>query len=175
MKLRTSLIIISSLLIIIGFSIKIEDNYKKYIINKKEMKNISNYLENSNYKDYISILEIPKIDLKHGIKNNKNVDTEIAILDIDKYNNGDIILLSHSGNCDICYFSRLDELNINDEIYIYKDNIKYIYQIDSIEEKIKNTFKLKDSINSVTLITCKKNTDNIQIIIKANLYKQEKY
>lgn len=175
MKLSTSLIIISSLFVIIGFSIKIEDNYKKYIINKEEMKNISNYLEHNDYKDYICVLEIPKIDLKRGIKNNKNVDNGIAILDINKFNNGDIILLSHSGNCDICYFNRLDELNINDEIYTYKDNIKYIYKIDSIEEKIKNTFKLGDSINSVTLITCKKNTDNIQIIIKSKLYKQEKY
>ena len=175
MKLRIGLIIIFSLFIIFGFKIKINDYYKKYKVDKEEMKSIGNYIENNDKSDYISVLEIPKISLKRGIKNNKNVDNDIAILDDDKFNNGDIILLSHSGNCDICYFNRLDELNINDEIYIYNDNIKYIYRIDSIEEKIKNTFKLEDSINSVTLITCKKDTDNIQIIIKANLYKKEKY
>ena len=174
MKLRIFLIIICSLFIVMGVSIKINNYYKKYKVNNDDIKSVSNYLLN-NYKDYIGILEIPKINFKKGIKDNTNVDNGIAILDIDKYNNGDIILLSHSGNCDVCYFNRLDELSYNDQIFIYKDNIKYIYKVDSIEEKIKNTFKLEDSTNSVTLITCKKNTDNIQIIIKSKLYKQEKY
>ena len=164
MKLRISLIIISSLFIIIGVTIKYNDYYNNYKIEKNELNNIYNYIEGKN-NDYLFILEIPKINLKRGIKNNTNVDEDIVIIDYQKYINGDIILASHSGNCRTCYFNKLDLLTNNDLIYIYKDNIKYTYKIESIEEKVKQTFKLEDSSNSITLITCKKNTNNIQIII----------
>lgn len=176
MKLRTYLLIISIVFIIIGITIKYNSYYKKYNIEKKELKKIVNFLEYKKHNiEYIAVLEIPKINLKKGLKINTKVDEGIEIIDYNKFINNDIILASHSGNCDVCYFNKIDELSINDEIYIYKEDIKYIYKIKHIEEKKKNTFKLDDSIDSITLITCKKNTDNIQIVIKANLLTQEKY
>ena len=174
MKLRNCLIIISSLFIIISIAIKSSDYYHNYKIEKKELNNIYNYL-NNNIGNYISVLEIPKINLKKGLNYNTNVDEDIVIIDYNKFLNGDIILASHSGNCNTCYFNKLDKLIINDLVIIYKENIKYIYKIESIEEKKKQTFKLEDSNNSVTLITCKKNTDDIQIIIKGKLINEEKY
>lgn len=169
MKLKISLVVIFSIFIIIGISMKINNYYKKYQINKIELNNINNYIKNNNKNNYISILEIPSINLKKGLKNNNDVEQGIAILDYDKYELGNIILASHSGNCDICYFSNLDKLKTNDYIYLYKDNIKYIYKINSIKELKKNTFKLEDTINSITLITCKKSDNNYQIIIKGLL------
>ena len=175
MKLRISLIVISSLFVIIGLSIKINKNYRTYEITKKELGNINNYIYNKGSSEYIFIIEIPKIGLKKGINDNNNVDKGIVLLDYKKYLIGDIIVASHSGNCDVCYFNRLDELDINDEIYVYKDNIKYIYKIVYIIEKKKNTFKIDDSINTITLITCKKNKDDIQLIIKGELLFENVY
>ena len=168
MKLRISLILISSIFIIIGITIKYNYYYNNYKIEKKELNNIYNYIEGNN-NDYLFVLEIPKINLKRGIINNSNVDKDIVLIDYQKYLKNDIILASHSGDCNTCYFNKLDLLNINDLIYIYKDNIKYTYKIDNIEEKIKQTFKLEDSSNSITLITCKKNTQDMQIIIKGKI------
>lgn len=175
MKLRISIIILSSTFIIIGITIKAKLYYKEYNINKEEQKNIINYIENKDNSNYISILEIPKINLKRGIKLDTNVDKDITIIDYNKFINNNIILASHSGNCDVCYFKKLDKLELNDLIYLYKDNIKKIYIIESIIEKKKNTFKLEDDIDSITLITCKKNTLDTQIIIKAKLIREEKY
>lgn len=173
MKLKISLLVIFSIFIIIGISIKINNYYKKYQINKIELNNINNYIKKNN-NTYISILEIPSINLKKGLNYNNNVEQGIAILDYHKYDLGNIILASHSGNCNVCYFSNLDKLKINDYIYLYKDNIKYIYKINSIKELKKNTFKLEDTINSITLITCKKSDNNYQIIIKGTLISKNK-
>lgn len=175
MKLRIGLILLSSFSIIIGITIKTKLYYKEYNINKKEHNNIVNYIKNNDSSNYISVLEIPKINLKKGIKINTNVDEGISIIDIDKFNKGDIILASHSGECNTCFFKYLDKLELNDLIYLYKDNVKYIYKIESIDEKIKNTFKLDDNIDTITLITCKKYTNDIQIIIKGKLIRKEKY
>ena len=175
MKLKIIILLISIIFIIIGLAIKTEMYYKKYQISKKEFDSINRFIENKLEDEYIAVLEIPKINLKRGLKLNTTVDEGITILDYNKFITGNIILASHSGNCDICYFSRLDVLKVNDNIYIYKDNIKYIYQVDNIEEKRKNTFKLEDDIDSITLITCKKNTNDIQIIIKGKLIRKNKY
>ena len=53
--------------------------------NKKEHNNIVNYIKNNDSSNYISVLEIPKINLKKGIKINTNVDEGISIIDIDKF------------------------------------------------------------------------------------------
>lgn len=166
MKLK--LFIISSIFILLGISIRSNHYYYNYQINKKHLKLITNYLENNN-SSILAILEIPKINLKEEIIKDIKVDQGIEIIDYNKFEQGNIILASHSGNCKVCYFSKLDQLQINDEIYIYKNKIKYIYKVETIKEKEKNTFKVEDSNNSLILITCKKNTSNIQIIIKASL------
>ena len=166
MKLKISIFLISSLLLIIGILLKININYKNYKITKQEINSISNYLE---HKDdyYDAVLEIPIINLKKGLKRDTNVDDGITIIDYQKFINNNIILASHSGNCDTCYFSRLDEITENDFVYLYKDNVKYIYQVYNIKELKKNTFKLDDKNGMITLITCSKIKDDMQIIIEA--------
>ena len=85
--------------------------------------------------------------------------------------NGNVILAAHSGNARISYFRNLDKLVLGDDISleykskIYKYKIVDIYLIDKTgtAEIIRNKNK-----NTLTLITCKHNT-NKQIIIIAEL------
>ena len=116
MKLK-SIILISSLFIIIGITLKCNNYYQNYKIQKQEINSIANYLEHKDNNDFVAILEIPKINLKRGLKKDSNVDEDITIIDYQRFLNNDIILASHSGNCSICYFNRLDELKNEDIIY----------------------------------------------------------
>ncbi len=174
MKLK-SIILISSLFIIIGITLKCNNYYQNYKIQKQEINSIANYLEHKDNNDFVAILEIPKINLKRGLKKDSNVDEDITIIDYQRFLNNDIILASHSGNCSICYFNRLDELKNEDIIYLYKDNVKYTYQIYNIKELKKNSFKIENHNNTITLITCHKIKDDIQIIIEAKIINDEEY
>ena len=46
--------------------------------------------------------------------------------------NSNIILASHSGNSKISYFKNLKKLKLNSELYIYYQDIKYIYELIDI-------------------------------------------
>lgn len=118
-------------------------------------------------------IEIPKIDLKKEVYPNdsikNNVDKNIQVIkgsSMPYVDGGNFILASHSGNSSIAYFKRLDELNYNDEFYIYYKNIKYRYVIGDIYDVNKTGYveiKRDRSKNSTTLITCKKGT-NMQTV-----------
>lgn len=174
MQLKNILIIISSLFIIIGSTLKTSNNYHSYLINQKENKAITNFINNQ-ASEYIAIIEIPQINLKKGIREDDNVDQGIMVVDKEKFLNNNFILASHSGNCTVCYFNHLDELKTNDMIYLYYNRDKYTFVIREIERKRKLTFTLHDEHNTITLITCEKNNDDYQIIIIGNLISKEKY
>jgi len=118
-------------------------------------------------------LEIPKVNLKKELYPNdpdkNNVDKNIQVIDGSSMPNivgGNLILASHSGNSDIAYFKHLDDLNYNDEFYIYYKNKKYRYVIGDIYDVWKSGYveiKRDKSKSAVTLITCKKGT-NMQTV-----------
>ena len=81
---------------------------------------------------------------------------------------GNLILASHSGNTDIAYFKHLDRLNINDIAFIYYKSIKYKYIITNIYEVEKTGYvdiKRNKNKQTLTLITCKKNTNKQTVFI----------
>jgi len=177
MNVKKGLLIISFLLIIIGLAIKINIKYNNYLINYNIKKDVNNFIKHNKttVNNIIAVLEIPKISLRQGIIKNNNVDEGIEIINDNSFFNKNVILAAHSGNCKVCYFNKLDSLNIGDEINFYYDNYKYIYQITNIELKMKNSFKIDNLEDTITLITCKKNSDNLQIIITGKLINKEKY
>lgn len=178
MKIKRITLVISILLIMIGVFINIGVGYKTYLIEKKEIDSIACFIENNdkgNIYNYIALLEIPKISLKRGINKDSTVDSNISILNYDSVVDGNIIIAGHSGNCDVCYFNDLDKLDINDIIYFYYDDIKYVYNIINIEIKKKNTFDIDNGLNKITLITCKKDSNDMQIIITGELIRKEEY
>ncbi len=118
------------------------------------------------------ILEIPLINLKQEfypndkIKNDVNKNIEVISGSSMPEGNGNLILASHSGNSSISYFKNLDKLKINDIAYIHYKNKRYKYIIKDIYDVLKTgyvTIKRDKTKQTLTLITCKKNT-NMQTV-----------
>ena len=132
--------------------------------------------------NYVAVLEIPKINLKKGLvdKNSidNNVDRNIYTLKESIFPNekeySQIILASHSGNSYVSHFRRLNELKLNDSIYLYYNNNKYTYKIIKKYEIEKNgTANIgvyKES--NINLITCIDGT-NKQLVIAGIIMEDE--
>ncbi len=129
---------------------------------------------NYNY-NYIGYLEISKIGLKRGFvdKNSKynNINYNVTIASTSNYpdvENGNFILMAHSGDAFISYFANLYRLNIGDVAKVtYQKNI-YQYRLVKIEEQPKTGVVAihRDNYNTkaLTLITCTKDNDTTQTI-----------
>ena len=131
------------------------------------------------YSGYYGILEIPNIGLKRGFYNfdseynniQRNV-TMIAGSTMPDVNNGNLILVAHSGDSYISYFAYLWQLNIGDECFIsyngrtYTFSITNIYTVDKIGIVNINRNPNKTTL---TLITCTKDSDTLQTVYIAEL------
>ncbi len=137
-------------------------------IREKKKNNTVNY-------NYIAVLKIPKINLERGLvsKDDKynNVEYNIMILkestmpNIDK---GNFILAAHSGSGYNAYFRNVDKLKLNDEVIILYDGLEYKYKVMNIYDIEKTgTAEIIRNYNktTLTLITCRDNTNNQIIVI----------
>ena len=135
--------------------------------------------------NYTAILEIPSISLKKGLVNvdNKYNDVEynIAILETSQMpdvKNSNLILASHNGNSNVSFFKDLEKLSTGEYAYIYYNGCKYIYKIANYYI-VKKTGKLNitrdKTKNTLTLITCKNDSDTEQIIYIGYLVNKEIY
>ena len=121
--------------------------------------------------DYIAVLKIPKINLE-----NNNINYGVEILkesDSPDVINGNVILAAHSGTANISYFRNLDKINVGDEAIIYYQGKTYNYKfvkIYDIEKTGKANIKRDNNTSTLTLVTCRHNT-NKQIILIAELLK----
>lgn len=162
-----------------------------YVEEKINNNKVDNYLiideENNDYQekivkkdgeDYLGIIFIPKINLKKGFyrinSQNNDVNKNIQLLNADMPNEkgGMLVLAAHRGNSYVSFFNDLYKVSLDDEIYIYYDNIKYTYIVDNIYEEEKNgTISVNKNIkeNILVLTTCSVNK-NKQLIIIAKLY-----
>lgn len=197
------LAIIGFFLILIGSLVLIYNYYENRKIQEIEENSIEEFFEDdtSNVKElitekpkedvkeqmtinYVAILEIPRINLKRGLvdKNSdlNNVNKNIYTLKDTSYpgdsNISHIILAAHSGNSSVSFFKNLKQLDNDDYIYLYYNDVKYIYKVfNHYEIEKTGTMKLNLSDKSdITLITCKSGT-NKQFVYKAILINQENY
>lgn len=166
-------------------SLKLEEESIDAYIKKYE--NVDSYINKNNnkknqqffVKDYIAILEIPKINLKKGLimatKDFKSINYAVSIDRNSKFPNesGNFILYAHAGNSKISYFKDINKLVIGDIVNVYYLNDNYRY-IVSNKYEIKKTGYLSlnedCSNNCLILITCVHNT-NKQLVIKCTLEK----
>ena len=128
--------------------------------------------------DYIAVLKIPKINLEKGLvaKDSKynSINYGVEILkesDSPDVINGNVILAAHSGTANISYFRNLDKINIGDEAIIYYQGKTYNYRfvkIYDIDKTGKAKIKRDNNTSTLTLVTCRHNT-NKQIILIAEL------
>ena len=134
--------------------------------------------------NYYAVLEIPKINLKKGLydKNSyrNNVNRNIYILKESIFPNeqeiSNIYLASHSGNSKVSYFRNLYKVNIGDDIYLFFNGNKYVYEItNKYEIDKKGVLHInKTDKSNITLITCKSGS-NKQYVFNAELKHIEKY
>ena len=161
------------------------DYYLSETSNENEEKQISSKIINSDIYDYISVLEIPEISLKRGLvdfsSEYNNIAYNIAILNgsqMPDIINSNLILASHNGNSEVSFFKDLEKIKIGSLVNVYYKGYKYIYKIDNYYE-VKKTGKiniLTDSDrNAITLITCKNNSDTLQIVYIGYLITKETY
>ena len=125
--------------------------------------------------NYIAALKIPKINLEKGLfaKNDKynNVNFGLEILkesDSPDVINGNVIIAGHSGTANISYFKNLHRLEIGDKAIIIYGGKTYNYKLVNSYEIIKNGKAkiVRDNRKStMTLITCKHNTDKQVVFI----------
>lgn len=191
--------IIGSLFILLGITLISLKIYSNYYLDKQEDKAIQEYLD---YKpdttvkvdnstttikeeketvtyNYIAVLEIPKINLKRGLfpinDKNNNVDKNVEILknsDMPNVTNGTLALAGHSGNSRIAYFHKLYKLKENDQVFIYYQNEKYIYQVSKIERQDKDgtiSFTKTKDTTELILTTCDQQNKGKQIVVVAKL------
>ena len=93
-------------------------------------------------------------------------------------NNGNVVLEAHNGTADISYFNQLHQLEIGDKASIYYKGTKYTYIIENIYDVEKDGYvEVNRDINknTLTLITCKKDTEDRQLVIILYLLSKEKY
>lgn len=197
--------IIGSLFILLGITLISLKVFSNYYLDKQEDKVIQEYLD---YKpdttvkvdnstttikeeketvtyNYIAVLEIPKINLKRGLfpinDKNNNVDKNVEILknsDMPNVTNGTLALAGHSGNSRIAYFHKLYKLKENDQVYIYYQNIKYIYQVSKIERQDKDgtiSFTKTKDTTELILTTCDQQNKGKQIVVVAKLVDKSPY
>lgn len=134
--------------------------------------------EESNLYEYIAILRIPKINLKRGLvdKNSMYNDIKYNIMihkssDSPSEEGGNLILLAHSGNSNISFFKNLYKMKLDDIIYFDYNNNTYKYKlinIYDIEKNGKAPIRKNTTKSSITLITCRNNT-NKQIVLIGEL------
>ncbi len=203
-KFKSQFLIIGSLSILIGISIigyhiysdyrlkNIEDNNIQEFFNEEQKEETiqeevfveveNKNVDETNY-DYIAVLEIPKINLKRGLSQDKyynNVNRNVEILKgstMPNISKGNFILAGHSGSGRVAYFRNLNKLTIGDISYIYYGGIKYTYKVNNIYDIEKTgTATITRDLNKTTLtmITCRHNT-NKQIVIISELINQESY
>lgn len=134
--------------------------------------------------EYAAVLGIPIINLKRGIvnstKNFKSINYAISVDNNGQYPNekGNFILYSHSGNSNIAFFKALYKLEINDDIFVYYNGIKYHYSITN-KYDMEKTGKVKvinlTNDEYITLITCNQRKEGYQIVIEGRLLDEIDY
>ena len=150
----------------------------KIINEEKTTKPISIPTSHNDLKENESlfILTIPKINLEKSIyslnDSRNNIEENVTILKgsiLPENSNSIIFLAAHSGPGNIAFFNELDQLSINDQIFLtYKKNL-LLYEITEILEQDKDGFieVLEQKKKSLVLTTCSKTDQAKQLIIIA--------
>ena len=148
----------------------VEDIPKVEEVSKKEDNN--NYV--IDYSKYLGVLEIPRIGLKRGFYNTdskyNNIQYNVTMIggsNLPDVENGNLILMAHSGDAYISYFAYLWMLGIGDHAYVTYNGRKYDYQIVNIYNIEKNgvaVIRRNKEKTTLTLITCTKDNDFSQTV-----------
>ena len=131
------------------------------------------------YSKYLGVLEIPKIGLKRGFYNidskYNNIQYNVTLLEgssMPDVDGGNLVLVAHSGDAYISYFSNLYRLNVGDIVFVTYGGIKYAYHVVNIYEVEKNgllSIQRNCDKTTLTMITCTKDNDFTQTVYISEL------
>ena len=203
--MRKKFKIIGQILIVVSLTCCLFYNVYNYFKEEKEVEIADNYIEETKVIDdeeiitendvqkkesikkeinYTAVIEIPSVNLKRGVVDStSNFNSINYAISVDKNSNypdkeGNFILYAHSGNSSISYFKNLNKVEINDEVYIYYNGVKYEYKIFDkydIEKTGKAEVYLTNTEKYITLITCSQEQKNRQIVLIGNLKNEKRY
>lgn len=162
-------------------NIPVEEQKEEVVVKDEEDKKTSS----SPTYNYIAVLEIPSIKLKRGLVDYKskynNVKYNIQIIEhsqMPDIENSNLILAGHNGTSNVSFFNDLDKLKEDSLVYVYYNNIKYIYKINNNYE-VKKDGKVEIIRNrnktTITLITCKKDSKDKQLVYIGYLVDKVEY
>ncbi len=130
--------------------------------------------DDTDYETYVGILDIPKINFNKGFYKKEsslnNVKFNIKILNESSYpdeENGNVIIIGHSGDYSNSYFGNLYQLALEDTASITYQGKKYTYKIVNIYTDTKDgtvTIYRDETKSCLTLITCTKDDETTQTI-----------
>lgn len=203
--MRRKFKMIGQFLIVVSLVCCLFYNVYNYFKEEKEVEIADNYIEETKVIDdeeiitendvqkkesikkeinYTAVIEIPSVNLKRGVVDStSNFNSINYAISVDKNSNypdkeGNFILYAHSGNSSISYFKNLNKVEINDEVYIYYNGVKYEYKIFDkydIEKTGKAEVYLTNTEKYITLITCSQEQKNRQIVLIGNLKNEKRY
>lgn len=155
-----------------------EEKIEEDKIDKTTSEEVKKESKSTNKYNYIAVLKIPKINLEKGLvaKDSKynSINYGVEILkesDSPDVINGNVILAAHSGTANNSYFRNLDKIHIGDEANIIYQGKTYKYvfsKIYDLEKTGKAIIKRDNNTSTLTLVTCRHNT-NKQIVLIAEL------
>lgn len=145
-------------------------NYNIYRLYAENSKNQEEIIQNNLF----GIIEIPKINLYYPVLSNLT-EENLKVSPCKFYgttlnDNTNICIAGHNYNNDL-FFSKINLLELNDEIYIYDNTgLKYTYLVEKNYEVKEDDLSPISNYNhnekTLTLITCN-NLNNNRFIIKA--------
>ena len=134
---------------------------------------------NINYDKYLGVLYIPKIGLRRGFFDTSNryntIEYNVTLLpgsSMPDIQNGNLMLIAHSGTGYISYFAFLYRLNVGDTCYITYNGYDYKYKIVNIYNvpKVGNVQIVRNfDRTTLTLVTCTKDNDTMQTVYIAEM------
>ena len=134
----------------------------------------SNYYLIDGKRVNFNILDIPKIGFSKGFYKKEsslnNVSYNLKIIKESSYpneENGNVIIIGHSGNYSNSYFANLYKLEMGDVASITYEGRKYTYKIANIYTDRKDgtiTIFINNGKNTLTLITCTKDDEATQTV-----------
>ena len=162
MRIGRILIIFSFIGILSSIFLLSKSVYDDYIYASKydAVYNYINKIDTEDTKKLKGVLEIPSINLKTGIVS--NVDEGLMFVT-------NKLIAGHSGNCKACYFDKLDNLELGDNVYLYIDN-EVEYKVDSIKVVDKKRVYINGDLN---LITCMKDDKDRRLLISLVKVREE--
>ena len=132
-----------------------------------------------NYDRYLGVLYIPKIGLRRGFFNTdsryNDIQYNVTMLrgsTTPDVQNGNLMLIAHSGDAYISYFAFLYRLNVGDVCYVTYNGYKYKYRIVNIYNvpKVGTVDIIRNyDRTTLTLITCTKDSDTLQTVYIAEM------